>query len=144
MKKKLSGRELDAKVAEDIFNWVWVKSFINSEQDILVPRENNEFGIVVPDSTAWWWGKSVTALVPEFHKDISIAWKIIEKLVQDRRLFPEISVRVHHNQVQHWCEIWMNDGVGAYGWLAQEYAESVEVAICRAALEAKNWRLKFG
>ena len=70
---------------------------------------------------------------PHYSTDISAAWKIVEKLIENPYIFPQL--HYSHNWV---FEIWKNNPFerDGYEYLALVYAETVPLAICRAALIA--------
>jgi hypothetical protein len=123
-----AGRELDALVAERIFEWQRIPWKHNPEQGILLPpgaeHEAN-------DPHVRWWGRSLIERVPFYSTDIAAAFEVVEKM--------------HYEEFG--CEIWMPNTDGLrYRYQAKFYpdagrafvgeGDTAPLAICRAALRA--------
>lgn len=121
-----AGRELDALVAEKVMGDVRLI------EPVVVGVPGHE------RSLFWKAGSMLMENPPEYSQSIEYAWQVVEKLKERSDLFPQVGwVRVHDNQYQHRCEIWMNDPEAhKHGWLADIYADTAPLAICLAALKA--------
>ena len=69
----------------------------------------------------------------EYSTDIAAAWQVVEKIKNTPYLYPQL--RYSHSWV---FGIWRNNPNTNkdYGWLAEVYADTAPLAICRAALLA--------
>lgn len=128
--KMSAGPETDALVAVKIMGWKRVLSGMNNKQLVVVPPSGN------PHSTAWWWGKSVYRMVPQYSKKIAVAWQIMR---HPNACEPKIH-RTCDIEERWYCNA---------GWITRRmpnssarcnhhgaFAPTAELAICRAFLMA--------
>jgi hypothetical protein len=134
-----AGKEIDALVAEKVMGWNWVFRPDN------VPEYSNIDGtpngrpkyIVPPAIPAYTWNTAWMAIdLPNYSTNISDAWEVVEKMMEDGDVFLEYwsdnewfvankSLGVRDDAIVARC-----DG-------KKSGKSSVSLAICRAALLAK-------
>src|SRR5262245_9196319 len=130
------GRELDALIAEKVMGWKWYVGVANlgSGPKYRYLDEPNEWNPLRPE----WDGVTEMPIghpaaqdsrFPYYSDDISAAWLVVEKLTTTTKQW------FHYEQSSTTCTaIFQND---AYeGWDACSEADTVPLAICRAALKA--------
>lgn len=107
-----AGRALDAIVAERVMGW---------------RRRKNQhpFSGTPPGET-----NDATGATPLFSTDIAAAWDVIARLMESHFM---VSVTVSH-EMGWWCVVYPPSGSA----VETEYAESAPLAICRAALAARE------
>lgn len=134
--KMPAGREMDALVAEFIFYWIWIPSPLNTEQKIIVPTDKSKSDIIIPDSSAWWWGEDIRALVPYYSTDIAAAWQVVEKMSRPDWAWIIESFNLANEDKPRWFACFWGDIDGELCSDASAEADTAPLAICRAALLA--------
>ena len=129
-----AGRDMDALIAEKIFDWIWCACPDSFKPGLPMRRWLSE-----PYSNAPRWD-GVTEMpieglyrqesnVLEYSTDIAAAWQVVEKLTCTTKQW------FHLNQFSTGCNaIFQNDAYDGYD--AESDAETAPLAICRAALKA--------
>ena len=121
--KELSNRELDALVAEKVFNIKVVKLNIVGEDISFIDKTKDELGI------------EAYRQIPCYSTDISAAWEITTK-------FDQVNVSTNSGAGAH-CVVWIvgytkdEDGVPDM-FTYDACADTAPKAICLAALKAKG------
>jgi hypothetical protein len=122
-----AGRELDALVAEKVMGWQW---FDHTGYAIRYFRPPNRFnyGAIAE-------GKEINYLesLPHYSTDIAAAWEVAEKL-GNWHGFDFLVIKAAGNDL--WCAGWYEFYGDDYETRAADEAETVPLAICRAALLA--------
>lgn len=78
-------RELDAFIAEHVFDWVWLSGIRNS--DVFWPKEDGAPQLMPVDISV----KAVEAgpvhlpSIPHYSTDIAAAWEVVEKMVNEKK-----------------------------------------------------------
>lgn len=121
-----AGREMDALVAEKVMAWTSVrtgKKYDASDFDDLYGQSLGGFDWRCP--------------VPGYSTDIAAAWKVVEYL---RKRKEPYGAQLDHIEERNQSEgIWVVQFCAKYNeawWHAHAYADTVPLAICRAALKA--------
>lgn len=127
---EVEGRALDALVAEKVMGWRRCHIEANDQQFVTVPPDWADL------STARWWGHDVNELVPLYSTEIAAAWQVVSALNR-RGLYVSVdsaqngegsvAVLAHRPSVSDDCMEMMT---------SVRSAETVPLAICRAALQA--------
>ena len=126
-----AGRELDALVAERVMDWRWLVSQVSGRRALFPPDHAPEwFGRVADGSeplTDQW-----DTRLPHYSTDIAAAWQVVEKM---RERWPVVRLEV---DVEGWrVEIHTDEGTPSYYRpVAEDYADTWPLAICRVALKA--------
>lgn len=114
---RLSGRELDAAVAEHVMGW---------------KRGDPKYGDMpwYPPGIGRYLGGGRLNL-PKFSTDIAAAWEVVERLAEFEINDIEVTVEIR-NVAEGWA-CWIHSGCEE---IAEAREETAPLAICRAALLA--------
>ena len=118
-------REIDALIAEHIFDWRWFKDPDNFKPPVL----ENEF---------------FDTNIRHFSTDIKAAWEVVEKL--KKQSSKDISIIMHlvigdNEKVGHYMfeiETWCMQSANRIDLIASPWVETAPMAICKAALKARE------
>lgn len=137
----LSGRELDAAVAEHVMGWRprWVEEPPYwMAWEVELPNGDMLYGTIVPKAVPQpvWYDDRDGVRCPRFSTDIAAAWEVAERLTEFEIDDLDLTVEVG-NVMEGWA-CWVYSGCEE---VAEAREETAPLAICRAALLAVAERL---
>lgn len=147
----LSGRELDAAVAEHVMGWRprWVEEPPYwMAWEVELPNGDMLYGTIVSKAVPQpaWYDDRDGVRCPRFSTDIDAAWEVVERLTELVIDEIDLTVEVKNGvEIRNVAEGWLCSIYCGCEQLVETRAQSAPEAICRAALlaalkrsEAKN------
>lgn len=120
----MENREIDALIAEKLFNWEWNK--VNDDRQMLVPPLDNERRFW----TGMWENNGIPHYLPRYSTNITDAWEIVEKL--HLTITPKWKVFKTNTSGTHGDTRW----IGTTNNQVWSKHDSLPMAICKAALKS--------